>query len=88
MTETSKYLDFLNNTYFKLHKNYEDLFWISYMGDHSVDTRKDEALSKRDSFRANPDNLEKVNLILKTASKVEKEKILYWKNFFSRYQTP
>ncbi len=45
MTETSKYLDFLNNTYFKLHKNYEDLFWISYMGDHSVDKRKDEALS-------------------------------------------
>ena len=86
--QSKKFLDSLNKKYFNLHKNYEELFWISYMGDHSVDKRKDEAQRLRDKFRADPALFDKVKLFLQKSKGKDKERLLAWKMFFERYQTP
>ena len=88
MEDAQKYLDFLNKEYFKLHKQYEDLFWTSYMGDHSVDNKKDKALAERDKFRANPKHSEKVRNLIKEANPEIKKRLKLWMDFFERYQTP
>ncbi|MES2213716.1 MAG: M3 family metallopeptidase [Patescibacteria group bacterium] len=87
--QTAKeYLNFLNKKYFKLHKSYEDLFWISYMGDNTVDARKDKALADRDAFRADRKHSEKIQEYLKTANTQLKDRLLVWVRFFDQYQTP
>ncbi len=83
-----KYLDFLNKEYHKLHKAYEDNFWISYMGDHSVDKKMNEAQKARDAFRANPEYTEELKNLLNSASKRTQVRIRYWLKFFACYQTP
>mgnify|MGYP000853204456 CR=1 FL=1 len=57
----AQFLDYLNETYNKLHVAYENLFWISYMGDHSVDKKLNKALALRDAFRSNPDFLKQAD---------------------------
>ncbi len=79
---------YLNDTYTKLHKAYEELFWISYMCDHSIDNEKDQALNERDFFRTNKELLNKVTTFLVIAKGEEKERLLYWKKFFESFQTP
>jgi len=88
MKKAKEYLDFLNNTYHKLHKTYEDLFWISYMGDHSVDVKKDKALSQRDNFNANREYAEVVNDLIKSTKGPLTARLLEWLRFFDQYQTP
>lgn len=88
MKDVDRYLDSLNKTYFSLHKAYEDLFWLSYMGDHSVNKKKDAALKKRDQFRSNPKFLGEIGLLLEKADIRQKERLSKWVNFFERYQTP
>ena len=88
MKKTKEYLDFLNNTYHKLHKTYEDLFWISYMGDHSVDTQKDKALAESDSFKANKEHLATVKKLIKETKGPLKDRLIQWQRFFTQYQTP
>ncbi len=104
-TQTPKeFLIFLNETYFTLHKTYEDLFWISYMGDHSINKEKDAALAARDAFRANPDYAAQIARYLKTTKTPKqkqghnrshgkldtktKERLKIWQNFFEKFQTP
>lgn len=90
--ETKKMLDDFNNAYASLHKKYEDYFWTSHMGNHLVDKKMNEAFNAKIAFSANPKNLNKVNETLKIAGKNNKQKLnkklLAWKKFFEKYQTP
>lgn len=83
-----EFLDFLNQEYHRLHKTYEDLFWISYMGDHSIDRQKDKALAERDSFMSNREYAETVRALLKESKGELKERLTQWLRFFNHYQTP
>mgnify|MGYP001590750475 CR=1 FL=1 len=97
-SKSLQFLDKLNKEYLKLHKDYEEYFWLSYMGDHSVDKKKDQAMAKRDAFRANPKFVSTINELFKTTSpslqeKAEKERLNQerlnlWLKFFNSYQSP
>lgn len=87
-SKASAFLDILNKEYSKLHKTYEDLFWVSYMGDPSVDKKKDEALAKRDTFRANPKFVKKIHELREHADTEERVRLDYWLRFFECYQCP
>lgn len=87
-SKASQFLDKLNAEYFRLHKAYEVNFWVSYMGDHSVDAKKDAAMVKKDAFRTDPQYTEKIKELLKSANKKEKIRLNYWLRFFDAYQSP
>jgi len=86
--EITDFLDYLNTEYFKLHKTYEDFFWTSYMGDHSIDEKFKKANTKLTEFRSSQELLEQVDTMLTFTKGKEKERLGYWKNFFSVWQTP
>jgi len=84
----SQFLDYLNEKYNKLHTTYENLFWISYMGDHSVDKKLNSALAARDEFRSNPEFLKQTKLFLEDSSIKDVKRLKAWKLFFEQYQIP
>ncbi|NDE68201.1 hypothetical protein EB052_01190 [bacterium] len=94
MKSTSKFLAQLNTTFTKLHTAYEELFWISNMGDHGVDADMDKAMAKRDAFRTDVTLAREVDERLKggkgamKSTAKEKSRLLVWKRFFSLYQAP
>jgi hypothetical protein len=95
MTETTKekimfegLLHKLNDTMSKLHTAYEELFWISYMGDHSVDDDMVAAEKELEAFRANREFSDQVDEALTTATGDEREALLQWQRYFSCYQVP
>ncbi len=89
-TNPEALLKYLNDTYYKLHKTYEDAFWLYYMGDHSVEKKMNAAEKARDSFKEDPKLSMQVGeaLAAKTTTKLQKEKLTLWKNFFDRNQVP
>ena len=86
--DAEKFIEFLNKEYFKLHKRYEDFFWTSYMGDHSIDEKFTKSKKELDEFKASTELSEKVNAFIEIAPVKLKERFLLWKKFFSLYQTP
>jgi len=83
------FLEKLRITNFKLHKKYEDLFWISYMGDQSVDNKKTEAEKEKDAFFSDTDIKQKIDNYLELVKdEKQKESLMFWKNFFDTNITP
>ena len=80
----------LNSEYAKLHREFEEAFWIFQMGDHSIETGMNEAEKTRDLFRSDSGNLAKVQSVLAEPdlSAEHKSRLLVWENFFKLYQTP
>lgn len=83
-----KFLDNLNTEYLNLHREFEDYFWTSYMGDHSVDKKKDDALARRDVFRGNREYAEKARMLMRAADTKTRARLRVWIAFFQHYQTP
>nr|MDQ2933145.1 hypothetical protein [bacterium] len=84
----SELLEYMNIEYARLHEKYENFFWISYMGDHSVDNAMNEAQVKRDAFRSNSTLRLDVQFHIKKATAKNKARLKIWDTFFGLYQTP
>ncbi|MBP9836636.1 MAG: M2 family metallopeptidase [Candidatus Pacebacteria bacterium] len=88
MSKVEIFLDELNRSYLKLHKKYEDLFWLSNMGDRSVDDKKNKALSNLDNFRSDKNLLDQAKVLHKSANDKLKARLQHWISFFEQYQLP
>ena len=82
----NQFIDQLNKEYLKLHERYEELYWISYMGDHSVNKDLDKAHEAKDAFLNNKEYYNKAKELLKEADPKTKERLKIWINFFKNYQ--
>ena len=81
-------LEYLNSAYIKLHTEFEELFWISSMGDNSVNTKKDIARAALSAFQSNAPLLETVRQYKRNTKGLEKERLEYWETFFSTHEVP
>lgn len=81
-------LEYLNKTCARLHTDYEKNFWISYMGDHSVDQKMNKAEAKRDAFAANILLKSEVESFMKKSKGKMKDRLGLWKKYFDCNQVP
>lgn len=87
MNKALEFIDQLNAEYFKLHKEYEDLFWLFYMGDHSKGKEMSKALNRRDAFRGNNEYYEKAKYFFNNSKGKIKERLKFWVDFFELYHS-
>src|SRR5947209_19727986 len=83
-------LNELNAGHLKLHRAFEEAFWLFKMGDHAVKDAMNDAEKARDAFRADARNLEHVRAAISASatSPKEIERLRIWEDFFKLYQTP
>jgi hypothetical protein len=81
-------LDYLNISYAKIHTTFEDYFWTSFMGDHSVNDKKELASKARNEFRAHEGLKNAVEEYLIQSTGTTKDRLKRWQYFFSLYQVP
>ncbi|USN87591.1 MAG: M2 family metallopeptidase [Candidatus Nomurabacteria bacterium] len=87
MTKAEIFLNKVNDRLFKLHRNYERLFWVSYMGDHSVDEKKNKALNELDAFRGSEKLLAEAKLLqTEIKDKKLKARLQHWVDYLSQQQ--
>ncbi|NTW15121.1 MAG: hypothetical protein HGA38_01985 [Candidatus Moranbacteria bacterium] len=82
------FLERLNRDYVRLHRRYERLFWTSYMGDHSMDARKDQSQAALDDWRNDPRYREEAARLSRVAGIRERKRLLTWVRFFDLHQLP
>jgi Zn-dependent oligopeptidase len=82
------FLNKLNKEYNKLHTNYENLFWLSYMGDKSATKKMDIAKNKRDAFRSDAKLYRTTEELINKAKGENKKRLQYWLTFFKKYHIP
>ncbi len=82
------FLRFVNDEYYRLHYEYESLFWDSYMGNRKVGKKKDRALAALDEFRCNRAHKEVAEALALRAKGKTKDRLLTWVRFFNLYQIP
>ncbi|MBP6943042.1 MAG: hypothetical protein KBB55_03285, partial [Candidatus Buchananbacteria bacterium] len=87
-TSTQTLLNKLNRQHLRTHRRYEEFFWRSYMGDHSVDVEKDAALTARDRFQSNRQLRDDVAQAIAIAKGKEKKRLQTWLKFFDLHQIP
>jgi predicted nucleic acid-binding protein len=80
----------LNAGHLKVHRAFEEAFWLFKMGDHTVKDAMNEAEEARDAFRADARNLERVRAVISASATLPKEieRLRIWEDFFNLYQTP
>jgi len=87
MNKALEFINQLNAEYFNLHKEYEELFWLFYMGDHSKGKEMSKALSRRDAFRGNNEYYEKTRSLFDSSKGKIKERLKFWVDFFELYHS-
>lgn len=93
-TITSKFssanqlLDYLNKLHLRLHKTYEDLFWVTRMGQADKGPAMASAEQARDKFRSNALLKREVDFHLSKSRGRIKARLATWKHFFDIYQVP
>src|SRR5207249_11957090 len=82
-------LNELNAAHLKLHRAFEEAFWLFNMGDHAVKDAMNDAEKARDAFRADARNLEHVRAAISASatSPKEIERLLCREDFFKLYQS-
>ncbi len=83
----TKLLEYLNDTYSRLHKRYEDAFWLYRMGDFSYGDIMNKRERERDAFRSSVSLKKTVEEFIKKAKRENKKRLELWKHFFGLYTT-
>src|SRR3989344_3720554 len=81
-------LDYLNNTYSRLHTTFEMAFWDLRMGIITDGSKMNKAEAVRDAFRSNRELKKEVEEMIKKSKGEKKRRLKIWNHFFSLYQIP
>lgn len=88
MSAATIFLDEMNTKYVQLHHDYEELFWLSYMGDRQVAAKKEKALIALDAFRADRELRHMAVALLASSPKSIQDRLQIWIDFFDLYHMP